>query len=195
MMQACRTFLTERLQELLLQDGTTAPFRPADPDTPGDVGTIFFTELPRDFLKDNDYAVCCLPLQDRTRRHGKLIAKELDPDKTEQTLTRRRFRREILFRCLLYGSAEALWGADSYSGLVDQLIQGVAEYRVIAASDDSAIRIEPSDAVRPWDSDTELDRKLRRPRLAIVRIQFSGGVQTSETQQVIREVTLTPEVA
>lgn len=205
-MQACRTFLTARLLELIVPGGAVHPYsdgllpplpegQAPDPEAVPPVKTIFFDELPVDFLKDNGYAVCCLPLQDRTRRHGKLIAKKLDEEKTEQTLTRRRFRREILFRCLLYGSAESLWGTDQYTGLVDQFSQGVANYRVIAAGDNSAISIEPSDAVRPWDSETEQDRKLRRPRLAIVRVQFSGGVQTTETQQLIRDVTLTPDVA
>jgi len=195
MMQACRQYLTARLQELLLQDGVTAPFRPADPDTPGDLGTIFFEELPRDFLKDNDYAVCCLPLRDANKRHGKLIARSRTlGDEPQYTLTRRRFSREILFRCLLYGDAEALWGTEGFKGLADQFSQAIAECRVVADSGNSAIRVEPQDAARPWDSEVEKDRKLRRPRLAIVRVRFDGGIQTTRVQRIIPSVEIIPKI-
>lgn len=190
MMGACRTFLTARLEELLLADGLTRPFRSADPG-----GNIFFDELPRDFLKDNDFAVCCLPLQDRTTRLGKLIGRVRTLGAAPKyTLTRRRYTREILFRCLLHGPADDLWGRGAAAGLVDRFLVALAGHRVIAASDDSVIRVDPQEATRPWDSGIELDRKLRRPRLAIARVRFSGGIQTTADMPIIPSVEIVPLV-
>ncbi|BCS55194.1 hypothetical protein [Geobacter sp. SVR] len=188
MMIACQIFLTERLEELTLRDGSTRPYRSATPEN------IFFTEMPLDFLKDNDFAVCCLPLQDRDRKHGRLIARTRNAGKTAYDLTRRRYQREIMFRCLLYGSADALWGDTSFVGMAEQFRQAVANYRVIADTDNSAIRVNPQDGERPSDSETERDRKLRRPRLAIVRIVFTGGLQTTTNIPIIPSVTITPHV-
>lgn len=105
------------------------------------------------------------------------------------------FTREVMFRCLLYGaSADDLWVSAGGTGLVEQFLQGVAEHKVIGDSDDSAIRIEPQDCARPWDSGVEMERKLRRPRLAIVRVLFSGGVQTTTTLPIIPDITINPHV-
>lgn len=190
MMPDCRTFLTARLEELLLGDGMTRPYRSAAPGA-----NIFFDELPRDFLKDNDYAACCLPLQDRSRRSGKLIGQARTLGAAPKyTLTRRRYTREILFRCLLYGPADELWGSGANGGLVDRFLQGVARHRMIADSGNCAMLVDPHDAARPRDAGTELDRKLRRPRLAIVRIQFTGGIQTAADMPIIPSVTIVPLV-
>jgi hypothetical protein len=193
MRPACIQFLTSRIEALAALDGETTPYRVASQG--GKPANLFFDELPRDFLKDNDWAACCLSLQDRTKKLGKAIARELNAEKTEFTLTHRRFSREILFRCLLYApTAAELWGDANQNGMVDRLVQAVAEYRVIAAGDNSAIRIEPQDLARPFDSEVELDRKLRRPRLAIVRVLFSGGVQVVRAQPAIRTVEITPAI-
>lgn len=195
MMQACRTYLDERLAGLTLAGGLVKPFYPATPEVPAT--NIYYDELPLDFLKDNDYAACCLPLQDRNKPYGKLIAKTrtLAPQPL-YTLNRRRFTREIIFRCLLYAkTADDLWGTTGYIGLVEQFSQAVADNKFIADSDNSAIRIEPQDAARPWDSGVELERKLRRPRLAIVRVLFKGGIQTAKIQSIIPDFTLVPKVS
>lgn len=189
MMLACQTFLIARLQELTLRDGYTKPYRSADPGA-----NIFFDELPLDFLKDNDFAACCLPLQDRNKKSGRMIARTRNAGNTAYTLTRRRYQRDVMFRCLFYGSADTLWGGDVFTGMVEQFTQAVANYRVIADADESAIRIEPQDTARPWDSETERDRKLRRPRMAIVRILFVGGLQTTTTIPIIPSVTINPHV-
>jgi hypothetical protein len=191
MIQACKSFLTTRLQELALPDDAGRPYL-ADEEN----GNVFFDELLRDFLKDHEYAACCLPLQDRTKRYGKRIGRSLNTAKTAQTLMVRRFQREILFRCLLYApSFQLLWGDDAYKGLVEQFQEGIVKFKTIVASDNSAIRIEPQNATRPWDADVELERKLRRPRLAIVRVQFIGGVQTTAVQNMIRDITINPHIA
>lgn len=192
MIAACRTFITARLQEMRLPDGITAPYREADPGK-----NIFFDELPLDFLKDNDYAVCCLQLQDRSKPYGKLIAKNRTLGaQPAYALTRRRFTREVIFRCMIYApTAELLWEEVAYTGLVEQFNQAIAGHKVIADVDNSAIRIEPQDSARPWDTGVELGRKLRRPRLAIVRVLFSGGIQTTETQPIIPDITFVPQVS
>lgn len=188
MKQACETFLKDRLEALVLADGYTRPYRFVDPGK-----SIYFGELPRDFLKDNDYAVACLPLRDATRKNGRLIAKAVNQQAKTQTLTRRRYNREILYRIFLYAKqADELWGGNGYIGLVDLLTQGIANYHHISATDNSAILIDPQDVARPWDSDTERDRKLERPTMAIVRVEFKGGVQTVKTEALIPAAEVTP---
>lgn len=194
MIVACRQFLTARLGELILPTSTT-PYRPADPDVPGDPGTVFFGELPRDFLKDHDCAAQCLALQDRSQRYGKLISQGRDLATKVLKFTRRRYKREILFRCFLYAPRyEDLWGENGYTGMVEQLQNGIAGYRVIADEAGNCIRIDPQENSRPWDSGVELERKLRRPHLAIVRVVFSGGIDTAETIPLIPDVTINPHI-
>lgn len=187
MMQSCRQFLTDRLQDLLLPDGYTRPFT-LEPSSL----TIFFQELPRDFLKDNDYAVCCLPLIDRNRKNGKLIGKSRDTVAKTETLIRRRFNREIMFRCMLFAPGDDLYGTAGFTGLMEQFNQAVAEYHHIASADNSVIMVEPQDCAISWDSEQEQGRKLDRPPLGIVRVQFSGGIQTSRTRSLITSVTIVP---
>jgi len=207
MILACRTFLTARLKELLLPDGVTHPYSdgilppPAegeepDPEAVPPVRDIFFDELPIDFLKDHDYAACCLDLRDATKKSGRSIAKARNEELTELTVTRRRYDREILFRCLLYAlRPDDLWGTASYTGLVEQFYNVIAEHKWIADSDNSAIRVDPQDVARPWDTDEEMDRKLRRPKLAIMRVEFAGGIQKTATQPLITGVEITPSIA
>lgn len=195
MKRACIQYLTERLEQLTGPDGVSLRYRAAADVVTGAVQNTFFLDLPRDFLKDNDYAVCCLPLQDRIKPYGKLIGKQRLADKSAVTLTRRRFTRDVLFRCLLYAPNDAeLWGTANQVGMVDKFIQDVTEHKWLIAGDNSAIRVEPQEPTRPWDSAAEDDRKLRRPRLAIVRVLFSGGVQTQTTQAFIPSFTITPSV-
>ena len=192
MMHACRAYLTHRLLGLILSDGYTLPYadeRCAEPRN------IFFDELPRDFLKENDYAACCLPLRDASRRFGKLVGKSRSADKTAYALIRRRYTREVTFRCRLYAAtAEELWGTATRPGLVDQFQQGIAEHRQFADRGGSVIKVDPQDTARPWDTATELERKLNRPALALVRVQFSGGIQTVTELPLIPDVTITPLV-
>ncbi|MDD5106046.1 MAG: hypothetical protein PHC49_10565 [Desulfuromonadaceae bacterium] len=200
MLLACQKYLSDRLTGLLLADGYTTPYRGDDPGR-----NIFFDELPRDFLKDNDYAVCCLPLIDRSRKFGKLIssirtaAVEVEGEPTilaKYTRIRRRFTREITFRCLLYGLAgEEIWGSGESIGLAEQFQQGVSDHKLFADADNSAILVEPQEIARPWDSDVEMARKLSRPILAIVRVQFLGGIQKTATTPIIPGVTITPTVS
>lgn len=186
MMAACRTYLAACLATLRVPGGHGAPYVAEN---------VFFDELPRDWLKDHDYAVCCLPLQDRSKPGGRLIGKTRSLAPTPlYTLQRRRFRREIIFRCLMYAPAGDLWGLAGETGLADQFQQAVANRKIIAASDNSAIKIEPQDAARPWSTDMELDRKLRRPRLAIVRVLFTGGIQTTTTLPIVTAIELTPVI-
>jgi hypothetical protein len=190
MMQPCRQFLTDRLKDLLLPNGTK-PFKVEAVGPPAVAATIFFQELPRDFLKDNDYAVCCLPLVDRNRKNGRLIGYNRNTVAKTETLIRRRFNREIIFRCLLFAPAADLYGTAGFTGLMEQFNQAVAEYHHVLDSDNSVILIEPQDSAQPWDSEQEQGRKLDRPPLGIVRIQFSGGIQTSRTTALIPSVTFT----
>jgi hypothetical protein len=214
-MLACQQFLTARLLELHLANGSSpyrvdAPAVPDDPHVPGNQavpavqGNIFFDELPIDYLKDNDFAACCLPLQDRKKKYGKLIAKvrtlaveatEDDPAvPAKYTFTRRRYEREVTFRCMLWAPAASLWTNGAFVGLVEQFEQGVAQYKVVADADNSVVRIDPQEATRPWDTNVELEKKLRRPPIAIVRVQFTGGLQKKIEVGIIPDVSITPTV-
>jgi hypothetical protein len=186
MIEVCQRYLFERFWDLVLPAGALPPY--------GEEST-FFGPLPRDFLKENDFAVQALLLQDRKKRDGRLIGRQRDADCRSYTLTRRRYRRELLYRVMLYTARfEDLWGEPGFIGLVDQLEQAVAGTRVLADSGNNAITVELQDAVRPWNSETESDRLRRRPHLAIVRIGFAGGIHTTEEIPIIPNVILTPQV-
>lgn len=188
MMVACCTFLTARLEELILPDGITRPFRSLEPGE-----NIFFDELPRDFLKDADYAVCCLPLQDRTKKSGRLISKVRALEPTPRyTITRRRYDREILFRCLMYAPAAELVGSAGGPGLADRFLASIAGYKVIADSAGNVITIETDESSRPWNAAAELDRKLLRPKLAIIRVRFTGGIDTVTEMPIIPSAQIVP---
>jgi len=190
MKPACMTFLAARLEELTLSGGLIHPFSADDEDR-----TIFFRELPTDFLHDSDYAVCCLPLIDRTTKHGALVKASRDQETKLLSTVRRRYKREIVFRCLIYGAADELYGTENSVGLVDRFVAGVAQYHHIASSDNYAILVNPQDAAPPWDARTEMDRKLKKPALAIVRIQFQGGVQVTKTIPLIPSFTIVESVS
>lgn len=195
MIDAVKTFLTLSLSGLLLQDGVTAPFRPADPDNPDVLQTIYFDELPRDFLKDHDYAAQCLPLQDRKRTDGRLIGRERNAEGTHYLFTRRRFRREILFRCFLWARTfEDLWGGSGFVGLVDQFEQVLTQTKVISDAGNNAVTVAPHDAVRPWNSETAADRVSRRSHLAICRVEFIGGIHTTESVPIVPSIEFVPSV-
>ncbi|MBI4621044.1 MAG: hypothetical protein HY739_12935 [Desulfobacterales bacterium] len=187
MIEACKTFLTDRIKEILLEDESQAYSDEI----------IFFGDMPRDFLKDNDYAADCMIFSDVKKKNGAIVSRVRNEGCTEYTFTRRRFSRSVLFRCFLHAkSFEDLWGKDGFVGLVDQLEQKVAEAdRIIADSNNNAIRVELHDAVRPWGMDDEaVDRLKRRPHKAIVRLEFKGGIYTSWTVPIIPDVEITPEV-
>lgn len=190
MMNACQKFLSDRLQELTRLDGLTRPYKGSAPGK-----NIFFEDLPADFLKDNDYAVCCLPLRDNSKKHGKRIAMTRTLGASPRyDITTRRYQREITYRCLLYGPGVEIWGDETHTGMAEQLGNLIARYRVIADDDNSSIRVDPQEIARPWDSDVEMDRKLRRPRLAIVRVLFTGGIQTSSAVPILTSINLVPKL-
>ncbi len=184
MIEACKTFLIERLKEILLED-LSAPYTDDN---------IFFGNMDRDYLKDHDYAANCLILQDRKKKDGSIVGRERNLDNMVYTLTRRRFERRVLIRCFTYaGNFAALWGNAGYEGLVDQLEQKTAEAsRGIADSQNRAIRIELHDAVRPWGAEEAGERLKRRPHQAICRMEFTGGIYTTWTVPIVPSVSITP---
>lgn len=190
MMRTCQKFLADRLEELTLRDGQTRPYRATDPGK-----NIFFEDLPHDFLKDNDYAACCLPLKDNNRKYGKRIAvTRYLGGSPRYGITTRRFLREITYRCLLYGPGVEVWGDEGHTGIGEQLGTAVSQYKVIADEDNSAIKIEPQELARPWDTDVEMERKLRRPRVAIVRVLFTGGIQTDASVDIVNGVDIVHKI-
>ena len=185
MIDVCKTFLTARIKEILMPDDLT----PAYTDS-----NIFFGNMTRDWLKDHDYAVNCLMLQDRKKKDGRLIARERNVDCTYYNFTRRRFKRTVLFRCLMYAAQFTdLWGSTGFTGFVDQFEQKTTEAsRVIADSNNRAVRIELHDAVRPWGGDEEKGRLKRQPRMAISRIEFTGGIYTTFSEPIPPSINITP---
>lgn len=182
MIDTIQTFLTDICKVLTLEAGALAYTG----------ALIHFTELPRDFLKNNDYAVCCLKLQDRKKKDGRIISRIRNVACTDYTFTRRRYRRELLYRCFLHASTyDDLWGAD---GLVNQFEQAIAKFRVLADSNNRAILIDLHDSVVPTGAQAERDRKKKRPYTAIIRVGFSGGIYTSWTAPIIPSLDLTAEI-
>jgi hypothetical protein len=189
MMPTIKTFLTDCLV------GCWLPRLLVDPYRDGEDGSIFFGDLPRDFLKDNSFAAQCLVLQDRKTRDGSLIDSARNVIHTSLKLTRRRYRRELLFRCLLHAETYAdLWGSEDVEGLVEQFERSVAARKWLSDSGGSAIRIELQDATRPWGADIEADRIKRRPHLAIIRVSFKGGLQITKDLPIISGVEITPTI-
>ncbi|PKN67185.1 MAG: hypothetical protein CVU57_04330 [Deltaproteobacteria bacterium HGW-Deltaproteobacteria-15] len=186
MIEACKTYLSARLKGLKLPDESGAY---SD-------GAIFFGNMATDHLKDNDYAVNCLMLQDRKKKDGRIVSRIRNEACTEYAFTRRRFSRTVLYRCFLHAKRwEDLWGEGGYTGLVDQLEQKITETsRVIADAENRAIRVSLHDAVRPWSMDDEAgQRTKRRPHTAIVRVEFIGGIYTTWTVPIVPDVEISPE--
>jgi len=182
MINAIQTFLTDLCKALTLETGA-APYTDA---------LIHFAELPRDFLKDNDYAVCCLCLQDRKKKDGRIISRIRNVACTDYTFTRRRYRRELLYRCFLHAqNHDELWRA---GGLVDQFEQAITACRLLADANNRAIQIELHDSARPTGAGAEKDRQKKRPYTAIIRVGFSGGIYTSWTTPIIPSIDFTHEI-
>lgn len=188
MIETCQTFLADCLSKLR-QSNDLPAYRYGAVYASEEVN-VFFGELPRDYLKDHDLAVQCLLLQDRQKRSGRLIGRQRSADCSQYTFTRRRYRREVLYRVLLYaGRYEELCGGSGYIGLVDQLQQVITEApRVLADAGNNAVRVTLQDTVRPWDSEIAGDRQKRRPLPAIMRIEFTGGIHTTTTTSIIPSV-------
>ncbi len=194
MIATLKSFLTGCLTELSL-GGFSRPYRAARANGPDDIGNVFFGELPRDFLKDNDFAAQLLLLQDRKRRDGRTIARVRNAQATRYTFTRRRYRREILVRCILYAARfEDLWGETDRLGLVDQLEATIAGTRMLADSGNNAVTVELQDEARPWTVETAADRQKRRAHVAIVRISFVGGVHTQDEIPIVQSIDFNPQV-
>lgn len=186
MIEAAKTFLTARVKEILMPDGMT----PAYTDS-----NIFFGNMTRDWLKDHDYAVNCLMLQDRKKKDGSLVARERNAEHTYYNFTRRRFKRTVLFRCFLYAAEFSdLWGEAGFTGFIDQFEQKIAEAdRVIPDSGNNAVRIDLHDAVRPWNTDEASRQVKRRSPLAISRVEFIGGIYTTWSVPIIPSIEITPD--
>ena len=189
MTNAIKTFLTDCLV------GCWLPRLLVDPYRNGEAGSIFFGDLPRDWLKDNSFAAQCLVLQDRKKHDGRLIGSARNVTRTSLKLTRRRYSRDVLLRCLLYAETyDDLWGSEDVEGLVDQFERAVAATKWLSDSGGSAIRVELQEATRPWGADIEADRIKRRPHLAIIRVSFKGGLQITNDLPIISGVEITPTI-
>jgi len=184
MIEACKEFITDRLLEIKKED-----IEPAYSES-----AIFFGDMERDFLKDNDYAANCLILQDRKTRDGRITARVKDEENGQYDYTRRRYIRIALFRCFLYAKYfRELWGKTGFAGFVDQFEQAVAGHRYITDSDNNCIYVDLHDAVRPWTDEEEERRLLKGPHTAISRVEFHGGVYTKWSEPVIPSVEIVPE--
>lgn len=182
MIETVQAFLTQHLKSLQLVD---------DSQPYGD-DQIHFDELPRDFLKDNDFAACCVRLQDRKKKDGRVISRERTADCSHYTFTRRRYRREVLYRCFLHAASyDELWRSD---GLVDQFELAIAKFYTIADGGNRAIEVELHEAVRPSKAQIESNRERARPHVAIVRVEFIGGIYTQWTAPIISSIEFTPEM-
>lgn len=184
MIDACRQFLSARLEDILNAD-----------QQPFDSENIFFEPMPRDFLKTRDFAACCLASQDKKTRDGRLVASVRDDECTKYTRTYRVYKRKVLYQVVLFASEfRETWGETDFKGFIDQFEEGVAAVRSITDSLGIAVHIDLHDSIRPWNSE-EADRTIRRRGLkAIARVEFTGGVHRQTTVPIIGDVEITPSV-
>jgi len=184
MIQACRQFLSDRLAEIKDRD-QASPFGPDN---------IFFGPRPRNFLKTHAFAASCFTLDDKKKFDGSLVVNKRDADCKNYLRIRRVFRRDVLYRVVLYAAEfKDQWGEAEFKGFVDQLELGIAGIRVIPDELNMAVDIDLVDAIRPWDGEEARQRLAKRPHKAIVRVAFSGGVYRQKTVPIIQDVKIKPE--
>ena len=185
MIEACKHFLKEHLQELESVEGS---FAFTDEN-------IFFGPRPRGFLKDHQFAACCLVLYDKKKKDGSLVANIRDEECKYYNRIRKRFERKIMFRIILYaGSFDNQWGFDAFKGLIDQLEQKIAEHKVIADELNNAVKIDLQDSIRPWDLEESRQMLKRRPHKAIARVEFIGGIYVQKKVPIIWDVDIQPSL-
>lgn len=184
MINAIRQFLSARLLEVVDSAG----------DAVFSTEKIFFEPLPRDFLKKNKYAACCLVLQDEKKKDGRMMANIRNEACTEYTRIRMAFARRVVYRVIFYAADfNDQWGDVTFKGFIDQFEDRVARYQVIADDVDMAVGIELYDAIRPWDAEQVAQMLKRRPQKAISRVLFSGGIYTRQTVPIIQDVDIQPK--
>ena len=189
MIEACKQFLFDRLAEVVKTDGNPA-FTGASQGNPGNV---FFGPMPRDFLKNNQYAACCLVLQDEKKKNGRLMSNTLNADKTEFIRYYRTFVRQVLYRVILYAADfKDQWGESEFKGFIDQLEANTANHKIIADELSMAVGVELFDSIRPWDQEEARQAIRRRSHKAIARINFTGGIYMIVTIPAIRDVEIEP---
>jgi hypothetical protein len=169
MIEPIKQFITDRFCELTLTDGSVVY----------NAENVFFYNMERDFLKDNDYAVLCFFPQDRKKTDGSLKGKERDLEAKTITYTRKIYKRTILARILIYSIDTEL------AKLCEDFEQNVAGIRNMADSNNNNIKITLQDMTRPWDDDRKYDRLRKRSHCAIAKVQFEGGIYTTKTVSLI----------
>ena len=101
MIEACKQFLIDRVKEI----------EDSDQGYPFGSDNVFFSPLPRDFLKENSFAACFLVAMDKKKKNGRLMSNVRDLENNVFIKTYRRFERKIMVRCILYASSfEEHWG-------------------------------------------------------------------------------------
>ncbi len=122
MIEACRQFLSGRLQDLETKGGAWV----------FNDDNIFFEPLPRDFLKSNQYAACCLILQDEKKKDGRMMANIRNEACTEYTRIRMAFARRVVYRVSLYAADfKTQWGEEEFKGFIDQFEELVAQHNIV----------------------------------------------------------------
>ncbi|MCP3942214.1 MAG: hypothetical protein GY710_12110 [Desulfobacteraceae bacterium] len=192
MIEACKQFLIDRVQEITDSD-QGQPFTPDN---------IFFSPLPRDFLKKNRFAACLLVAMDKKKKNGRLMSNVRDLEAHVFVRTYKRFERKIMVRCILYASSfedlwskkkGEIWDLNAFKGFVDQLEQNIAKHKVIADELNNAVKITLEDSIRPWDLEEGRQSLKKTPHKAIVRVEFKGGIYVQKQVPIIKSVDIQPE--
>ena len=194
MKEACKQFVIDQLTEIM-GESVSFPFSSEN---------VFFNPLPRDYLKSNPFAVCCLIHTDKKKKAPRMMSNVRNKDFTYYTRTYRRYERRILFRVILYApdfdelhgkpDTPNEWDFDAYKGIVDQFEQRVAGIRVIPDEMDNAIKVELEDSFRPWAQEEVKQTLKRGPNKAIVRIEFIGGIYIQKSVPILKDVNIQPEI-
>jgi len=160
--------------------------------TPYGDSQIHFEELPRDFLKNNRYALHCKTVKDRKSKDGRLISRERSENNTEYIFTRRRYQHEVHVRCFIH--ADTFDDLMRSGGLIDQFEQAVVDTKVLADGNNRAIEVELQDVTRPSKTQLEYDRRRDRPYVAIVRVAFIGGLYVQNRVPIIPDIEFEPTI-
>ena len=165
MIDDCKAFLESQIKALSQYDDSN----------------VFYNEMKRDFLKDNDYAVLYGLAKDTKTPTGRKVHREKNSDGTAYTYIIQRYRRVLIYRIIFHAPDD-----DILDTITEDFEQAIAEVKKIY-SGGIEVKVILDDTVRNQE---KRDRRLRRPEKAIVRISFEGGLYVRKDTPIIQDVNI-----
>jgi len=163
-MHVCQTLLNEQIKRL----------------GPYSDDNVFYEKMARDFLKDNDYAVLYDLARDQKKPVSRKVYRKVDSNNTQCTYTIQRYQKVLTFRCFFWAPDQGI-----LEGILREFEQNITEIKRIPDSNGVSVKVILDDVVR---SQEKRDRRLRRPEMAIIRINFEGGLFVRKSNPIIQNV-------